>query len=100
MTPRRPFEKSQLDQELKVTGEYGLRNKQTRSVEGQIHISKNQKMSWRTFYTPREDSRRLFEGNTLLQRFVRIGVLDEGCMKLDYMLGLKDEDFLESRLQT
>ncbi|KAH0514007.1 40S ribosomal protein S9 [Microtus ochrogaster] len=40
------------------------------------------------------------EGNALLRRLVRIGVLDEGKMKLDYILGLKIEDFLERRLQT
>lgn len=42
----------------------------------------------------------LFIGNALLRRLVRIGVLDEGKMKLDYILGLKIEDFLERRLQT
>ena len=41
-----------------------------------------------------------FSGNALLRRLVRIGVLDEGRMKLDYVLGLKIEDFLERRLQT
>lgn len=39
-------------------------------------------------------------GNALLRRLVRIGVLDEKQMKLDYVLGLKIEDFLERRLQT
>lgn len=41
-----------------------------------------------------------FTGNALLRRLVRIGVLDESKMKLDYILGLKVEDFMERRLQT
>lgn len=47
-----------------------------------------------------KDPRRLFQGNALLRRLVRIGVLDETRMKLDYVLGLRIEDFLERRLQT
>ena len=39
-------------------------------------------------------------GNALLRRLVRIGVLDEAKMKLDYVLGLRLDDFLERRLQT
>lgn len=42
----------------------------------------------------------LFTGNALLRRLVRIGVLDENKMKLDFVLGLRVEDFLERRLQT
>ena len=47
-----------------------------------------------------QDPKRLFEGNALLRRLVRIGVLAEDRMKLDYVLGLRVEDFLERRLQT
>jgi hypothetical protein len=47
-----------------------------------------------------KDPRRLFEGNALLRRLIRLGVLDESQMKLDYVLGLRTEDFLERRLQT
>src|SRR5271168_5202974 len=47
-----------------------------------------------------KDPKRLFEGNALIRRLVRIGVLDESRMKLDYVLALKIEDLLERRLQT
>merc|ERR1712055_184129 len=47
-----------------------------------------------------KDPRRLFEGNALLRRLVRTGVLPDDKMKLDYVLGLKVDDFLERRLQT
>ena len=47
-----------------------------------------------------KDPKRLFEGNALIRRLVRVGVLDESRMKLDYVLALNVEDFLERRLQT
>ncbi|CAM4702123.1 unnamed protein product [Leuciscus chuanchicus] len=127
VTPRRPFEKSRLDQELKLigenkmkekrfrlvsllwreytfkilfsTGEYGLRNK--REVwRVKFTLAKIRKAARELLTLDEKDARRLFEGNALLRRLVRIGVLDEGKMKLDYILGLKVEDFLERRLQT
>merc|ERR1712076_147453 len=99
VTPRRPFEKSRLDQELKLIGEYGLRNK--REVwRVKLSLAKIRKRARDLLTLPEKDNRRLFEGNALLRRLVRIGVLDEGRMKLDYVLGLKLEDFLERRLQT
>ena len=98
-TPRRPFEKARLDQELKLIGQYGLRNK--REVWRVKYTLAKIRTAARELLTLEEKHpRRLFEGNALLRRLVRIGVLDESRMKLDYVLGLRVEDFLERRLQT
>ncbi|CAD6192549.1 unnamed protein product [Caenorhabditis auriculariae] len=98
-TPRRPFEKERLDQELKLIGEFGLKNK--REVwRVKYTLAKVRKAARDLLTLEDKDPKRLFEGNALLRRLVRIGVLDEGKMKLDYVLGLKVEDFLERRLQT
>merc|ERR1739847_232968 len=99
MGPRRPFEKSRLDQELKIIGEHGLRNK--REVWRVKYTLAKIRSAARDLLTLEEkDPRRLFEGNALLRRLVRTGVLAEDKMKLDYVLALKPEDFLERRLQT
>merc|ERR1711902_72810 len=98
-TPRRPFEKERLDQELKLIGEFGLRNK--REVwRVKLALAKIRKSARVLLTLEEKHPRRLFEGNALLRRLVRIGVLDESKMKLDYVLGLRIEDFLERRLQT
>eukprot|EP00116_Pleurobrachia_bachei_P010882 sb/3471144/ len=98
-TPRRPFEKERLDHELKLIGEFGLRNK--REVwRVKYTLAKIRKAARELLTLDDKDPRRLFEGNAILRRLVRIGVLDENRMKLDYVLGLKPEDFLERRLQT
>merc|ERR1712039_473503 len=97
--PRRPFESARLDSELKVVGEYGMRNK--REVwRVQLTLSKIRRAARELLKLDEKDPRRLFEGNALIRRLVRIGVLDESRMKLDYVLALKIEDFLERRLQT
>ena len=97
--PRRPFEKERLDQELKLIGEFGLRNK--REVwRVKLTLAKIRKVARELLTLEEKDPKRLFEGNALLRRLVRIGVLSEERMKLDYVLGLRVEDFLERRLQT
>lgn len=99
MTPRRPYEKERLDQELKLIGQFGLRNK--REVwRVKYTLAKIRKAARELLTLDEKDTRRLFQGNALLRRLVRIGVLDESRMKLDYVLGLRIEDFLERRLQT
>lgn len=99
VTPRRPFEKERLDQELRLIGEFGLRNK--REVwRVKYTLAKIRKAARELLTLDEKDPKRLFEGNALLRRLVRVGVLDESRMKLDYVLGLRINDFLERRLQT
>ena len=98
-TPRRPFEKARIEQELTIIGWFGLRNK--REVwRVKYTLAKIRKAARELLTLDDKHPRRLFEGNSLLRCLVRIGVLDETKMKLDYVLGLKVEDFLERRLQT
>ena len=46
------------------------------------------------------DPRRIFEGEALINRMLRIGVLNRDEQKLDYVLGLTVKQFLDRRLQT
>jgi len=98
-TPRNPFEKERLDYELKVIGEYGLKNK--REI-WRVHytLTKVRKAARTLLKLDEKDERRLFEGAALLARLHRYGILDESKDKLDFVLGLKHQDFLERRLQT
>ncbi|KAG8993731.1 40S ribosomal protein S9 [Tulasnella sp. 427] len=97
--PRRPYESARLDAELKLIGEYGLKNK--REIwRIALTLSHIRRAARELLKLEPKDPRRLFEGNALIRRLVRIGVLDEQRMRLDYVLALKIEDFLERRLQT
>nr|AFK45544.1 unknown [Lotus japonicus] len=98
-SPRRPYEKERLDKELKLCGEYGLRNKR------EVHrvsfaLSKIRSVARTLMTLPDKDPKRLFEGTALLRRLTRLGILSESEQKLDYILGLTVEKFLDRRLQT
>jgi len=97
--PRRPFEKERLDSELKLVGEYGLRNKRE-LLRVQYALSKIRKAARVLLTLDEKSTKRLFEGESLLRRMSRYGLLDETQMKLDYVLALGVSDFLERRLQT
>ena len=61
MTPRRPYEKERLDQELKLLGEFGLKTK--REVWRVRLILAKVRKAARTLLTLQDkDPKRLFEG--------------------------------------
>ncbi|KAJ2059832.1 ribosomal 40S subunit protein S9B [Coemansia sp. S146] len=85
--PRNPFEKERLDHEMKLCGEYGLRNK--REIWRVAYALSNIRRAARELLKlEAKDARRLFEGNALIRRLIRIGVLDETKAKLDYVFPL------------
>eukprot|EP01125_Pyxidicula_operculata_P022063 TRINITY_DN8856_c0_g1_i1.p1 TRINITY_DN8856_c0_g1~~TRINITY_DN8856_c0_g1_i1.p1 ORF type:complete len:203 (-),score=46.79 TRINITY_DN8856_c0_g1_i1:122-730(-) len=97
--PRRPFEKERIDAELKLVGQFGLKNK--REVwRVRLAVAKIRKIARVLLTLPENDERRIFEGEALLRRLHRWGVMEDSKNKLDYVLNLKVEDFLERRLQT
>lgn len=97
--PRRPYEKERLDQEMKLLGEYGLRCK--REIwRAQLALAKVRSAARKLLTLDEKDPKRLFEGDALLRRLVRYGVLTEDEKRLDDVLRLSTQRFLERRLQT
>jgi len=98
-TPRRPYEKERLDKELKLLGTYGLRCK--REI-WRVHtlLSKMRSIARILLTLPEKDPKRMFEGQALLRRLTRYGLLNENEQKLDFVLALSVEKFLDRRLQT
>merc|ERR1712010_368675 len=85
--------------ELKLVGEYGLKNK--REVwRVQLTLAKLRKAARSLMTLDASDPRRIFEGDALIRRIVKLGLLKENERKLDYVLGLTAQQFMERRLQT
>jgi small subunit ribosomal protein S9e len=97
--PKRPWEKERISQELKTIGVYGLKNKKeiwrVQYLLGKIRtIAKNLLLLAPT------DPRRLFQGEALLKRMAKMGLLSASEMRLEFVLGLTVNQFMERRLQT
>jgi len=84
---------------LRLIGTYGLKNK--REVwRLQFTLARLRKAARVLLTLSEKDPRRLFEGEALIRRMVRLGLLKESERKLDYVLGLTIAQFMERRLQT
>jgi len=97
--PRRPFEKERLDQEMKLLGEYGLRCK--REIwRAQLALAKVRSAARKLLTLDEKDPKRIFEGDALIRRLTRFGILADDEKLLDDVLRLSTQRFLERRLQT
>ena len=97
--PKKPFDKERLDAELSSVGKYGLQNKRE-FLTAQYALAKIRKAARDLLTLDKTDTRRIFEGEALLKRMVKLGVLKTEDASLDFVLGLKTETLLERRLQT
>lgn len=84
---------------MKLLGEYGLRCK--REIwRVQLALAKIRKAARKLLTLDPKDTKRLFEGDALLRRMVRYGLLSEEERTLDDVLRLTTQRLLERRLQT
>jgi small subunit ribosomal protein S9e len=82
---------------LKIIGTYGLKTKRE-VLKVQYLLAKIRKAARVLLTLDATDPRRIFEGDALIKRMVRLGLLKENQHELDYVLGLTSRQFLERRL--
>ena len=94
------FEKERIDSEVRLCGEYGLKNK--REIwRTQVTLSKMRKRARDLLTLEETDERRIFEGQALMKRVFKYGLLNkEKENALDYVLAITLHKMLERRLQT
>lgn len=95
-TPRFPWRSDVLQSELRLVGEYGLRNKHE-LWRHRTMVSKFRGIARSLLGVP-SDERAKME-TQLLERLKRLGILPQNAV-LDNVLDLTIEDILERRLQT
>jgi len=95
-TPRHPWRKQQLEEELRLLGDYGLRNKR----ELRHHETKLSSIRGiaRSLLGATAEEREQLE-RQYLKRLTRLGILPETA-NIDNILDLTVKDLMERRLQT
>lgn len=95
-TPRFPWRTDILQSELRLQGQYGLRNKRE-LWRHKTEMSRFREIARSLLGMPSEQRQKLEK--QLLQRLNRLGILPETAL-IDDVLDLSLEDILERRLQT
>ena len=99
-TPRHSFVKDRIDQEIKLCGEYGLKNKKE-IWRVQLILAQMRKRARQLLTLEETSPIRIFEGQALMNRLFKFGLLNKETENgLDYVLGLNIQRLLDRRLQT
>merc|ERR1711936_380920 len=98
-TPRVPFDKVRLSNELQIIGEFGLKNKRE-VYRVQLSLAKLRSAARYLLTLPVEDPVRIEKGAVLIQKCVQLGYLLEDEAQLDYILGVTIKTLMNRRLQT
>ena len=95
-SPKRPWDPTLLEYELRLVGEYGLRNKkELRKTEEMLRRIRS---SARKLYVL-PDEERIAKTREIVSKLVKYGIVEEN-VKLDDVLRLTVKDLLERRFQT
>ncbi|KAM3130994.1 ribosomal 40S subunit protein S9B [Paramecium bursaria] len=84
---------------MKLIGKYGLKNKRE-AWRVQLTVARIRKAARELLTLDPKDPRRLFEGEALIKRMLRYGLINQEEKNLDFVLGITDYKMLERRLQT
>lgn len=95
-TPRNPWQEDRLREELKLVGEYGLRNK--RELWRAASILRKYRNIARSLFVLTGEERRVKE-RALIDKLHAMGLVPEDS-DANYVLQLSVRDILERRLQT
>merc|ERR1711935_591034 len=82
--PRRRFDRERLEREMKLVGEFGLKNK--REIwRCQLTLAKIRSAARVLMTLDDKDARRIFEGAALLRRLTKLGLLTDDEQELDFV---------------
>lgn len=95
--PRHPWRKDILEEELKLVGMYGLRNKKELWI-AKTMLSNIRRKARKLLALPPEKRRE--REKMLAEKLYKMGFLDNPNATVDEILGMSVENILERRLQT